>query len=83
MTRGPLRRALTRTPSIAWALQVAEGIQRGHMSLHASNIALAAGATPEELPEVVARLIKDKTVRHDHAERVLAELRSAAESPLA
>jgi hydroxymethylglutaryl-CoA reductase len=53
------------------------------MSLHASNIALAAGATPEELPEVVARLIKDKTVRHDHAERVLAELRSAAESPLA
>jgi hydroxymethylglutaryl-CoA reductase len=38
---------------------VTEGIQRGHMSLHASNIALAAGASPDELPEVVARLIKD------------------------
>jgi hydroxymethylglutaryl-CoA reductase len=42
---------------------VTEGIQRGHMSLHASNIALAAGASPDELPEVVARLIKDKVVR--------------------
>ena len=60
---------------------VTEGIQRGHMSLHASNVALAAGATPEELPEVVARLIKDRAVRQDHAERVLAELRSAAETP--
>lgn len=48
------------------------------MSLPASNIALAAGATPEELPEVVARLIKDKAVGQDHAERVLAELRSGA-----
>ena len=48
------------------------------MSLHASNVALAAAATPEELPEVVARLIKDRAVRQDHAERVIAELRSAA-----
>jgi hydroxymethylglutaryl-CoA reductase len=55
---------------------VTEGILRGHMSLHASNIALAAGASPDELPEVVARLIKDKVVRQDHAEEVLAEMRS-------
>jgi hydroxymethylglutaryl-CoA reductase len=55
---------------------VTEGIQRGHMSLHASNIALAAGASPDELPEVVARLIKDKVVRQDHAETLLAEMRS-------
>jgi hypothetical protein len=34
-----------------------------------------AGATPEELPDVVARLIKDNAVRQDHAEQVLAELR--------
>jgi hydroxymethylglutaryl-CoA reductase len=54
-----------------------EGIQRGHMSLHASNIAIAAGATRAELPEVVARLIKDKAVCQDHAERVLTELRSS------
>ncbi|MEU6605892.1 hydroxymethylglutaryl-CoA reductase, degradative [Streptomyces shenzhenensis] len=52
-----------------------EGIQRGHMSLHARNIAVTAGASPEELPLVVARLITDRVVRADHAEKVLAELR--------
>ncbi|SFP70260.1 hydroxymethylglutaryl-CoA reductase, degradative [Actinomadura madurae] len=53
-----------------------EGIQRGHMSLHARNIASTAGATPEEVPAVVARLIADKQLRADHAEKVLAELRA-------
>jgi hydroxymethylglutaryl-CoA reductase len=47
------------------------------MSLHAGNIALAAGAMPEELADVVARLIKDEVVTKDHAEQVLAELRKA------
>jgi len=56
---------------------VTEGIQRGHMSLHASSIALAAGASQDELPKVVARLIEDKVVRQDHAEQLLAEMRSA------
>ncbi|EHY87261.1 hydroxymethylglutaryl-CoA reductase, degradative [Saccharomonospora azurea] len=55
-----------------------EGIQRGHMSLHARNVATTAGATPEELPAVVARLVADKAVRVDHAERVLSELRANA-----
>ncbi|PXY23036.1 hydroxymethylglutaryl-CoA reductase, degradative [Prauserella sp. PE36] len=53
-----------------------EGIQRGHMSLHARNIASGIGATAEEVPAVVARLIADGKVRADHAERVLAELRA-------
>ncbi|MEU3271177.1 hydroxymethylglutaryl-CoA reductase, degradative [Saccharomonospora sp. NPDC006951] len=52
-----------------------EGIQRGHMSLHARNIASTVGATPEEVPAVAARLVADKAVRADHAERILAELR--------
>ncbi|ASR35764.1 hydroxymethylglutaryl-CoA reductase, degradative [Prauserella marina] len=52
-----------------------EGIQRGHMSLHARNIASTVGATPREVPAVAARLIADKAVRADHAERILAELR--------
>ena len=55
-----------------------EGIQRGHMSLHARNIASTVGATPEELPRVVARLVADRTVRADHAEKVLAELRAGS-----
>ncbi|WP_344071288.1 hydroxymethylglutaryl-CoA reductase, degradative, partial [Prauserella alba] len=53
-----------------------EGIQRGHMSLHARNVAVSAGASATELPQVVSRLVADRVVRADHAERVLAELRA-------
>ena len=53
-----------------------EGIQRGHMSLHARNVASTVGASAEEVPKIVARLIADKKVRSDHAEHVLAELRA-------
>ncbi|MGW6014385.1 hydroxymethylglutaryl-CoA reductase, degradative [Streptomyces sp. NPDC055210] len=53
-----------------------EGIQRGHMSLHARNVALTAGASAEEVPALVARLVADKQVRADHAQRVLAEMRA-------
>lgn len=53
-----------------------EGIQRGHMSLHARNVAVSAGATAEEIPEVVGRLVADRAIRADRAEQVLAELRS-------
>lgn len=53
----------------------AEGIQKGHMSLHARNIAVAAGASGDEIEEVVARLRKEGHVRIDKAEAVLAEIR--------
>lgn len=53
-----------------------EGIQRGHMSLHARNVAVTAGATPDEIDAVVKQLIADKAVRTDHAEKVLAQLRA-------
>jgi hydroxymethylglutaryl-CoA reductase len=53
-----------------------EGIQRGHMSLHARNVAVATGATPDELPRVVDRMVRDGAVRTDDAERILTELRS-------
>lgn len=53
-----------------------EGIQRGHMSLHARNIAVSAGATADEIPKVVRRLVADRAVRGDKAAQVLAELRS-------
>lgn len=54
----------------------AEGIQRGHMSLHARTIAATAGAGAAELDLVVARLIEDRNIRVEHAEQVLAELRN-------
>lgn len=53
-----------------------EGIQRGHMSLHARNIAVSAGATANEIPEVVGKLVADSAVREDKAAQVLAELRA-------
>ncbi|MGW0593024.1 hydroxymethylglutaryl-CoA reductase, degradative [Streptosporangium sp. NPDC002607] len=55
-----------------------EGIQRGHMSLHARNVAVTAGASPEEIPTVVARMLAAKAVRADRAEQILAELRAGA-----
>ena len=54
----------------------AEGIQRGHMNLHARTIAASVGATSDEIDLVVQRLIGDKTIRVEHAEKVLADLRS-------
>jgi hydroxymethylglutaryl-CoA reductase len=55
----------------------AEGIQSGHMKLHARNVALAAGATPEEVGAVVDRLVSGGQVRADAAERIVEELRGA------
>jgi hydroxymethylglutaryl-CoA reductase len=52
-----------------------EGIQKGHMKLHAKNIAVMAGATPEELDAVVAKLIEGGKVRIDKAQDILKEMR--------
>jgi hydroxymethylglutaryl-CoA reductase len=52
-----------------------EGIQRGHMSLHARNIAVSVGAKGEEVGMIVERLIAEKKVRMDRAEEILKELR--------
>jgi hydroxymethylglutaryl-CoA reductase len=53
-----------------------EGIQRGHMSLHAKNLAAAAGASPHEVAKVVEVMVRERKVRQDRAEEILAELRS-------
>ncbi len=55
-----------------------EGIQRGHMSLHARNIAVTVGATLDEVDEVVRRLVEEKAIRMDRAEEILKEMRSKA-----
>lgn len=52
-----------------------EGIQRGHMSLHAKNVAAAAGATPEEVSKIVETMVREQKVRQDRAEEILAEMR--------
>jgi hydroxymethylglutaryl-CoA reductase len=55
-----------------------EGIQRGHMSLHARQVALAAGAAGEEVEAVATRLVDEREVRPARAAEVLAELREGA-----
>ena len=50
-----------------------EGIQRGHMSLHARQVAIAAGATGELIEKVAAQMVMEKTVRIDKAEELLKE----------
>lgn len=52
-----------------------EGIQRGHMSLHARNVAIAAGAEDEQIDKVVEILVKEKKVRIDRAKEVLETLK--------
>jgi hydroxymethylglutaryl-CoA reductase len=53
-----------------------EGVQRGHMSLHAKNLAASVGASAAEAEIIVDRLIEEKVFRFDRAESLLAELRS-------
>ncbi|MEO0362543.1 MAG: hydroxymethylglutaryl-CoA reductase, degradative, partial [Pseudomonadota bacterium] len=48
-----------------------EGIQRGHMALHARNVALAAGATGEEIDRVAAAMIEAGEVGEAAARRLL------------
>jgi hydroxymethylglutaryl-CoA reductase len=50
-----------------------EGIQRGHMSLHARQVAIAAGASGELIEKVAARLVAEKVVRIDRAEELVKE----------
>ncbi len=52
-----------------------EGIQRGHMELHARNLATSAGARPDEVDRVVERLIRDHLIRFDRAKEIVEELR--------
>jgi hydroxymethylglutaryl-CoA reductase len=52
-----------------------EGIQRGHMSLHARNIAQTAGATGDEIDKVVERLVAEGKVRMDRAKEILDDIR--------
>lgn len=51
------------------------GIQKGHMSLHAQNIAMMAGAAGDEIAQVAAVLVSLGTVRMDVAQAELAKLR--------
>jgi hydroxymethylglutaryl-CoA reductase len=48
-----------------------EGIQRGHMALHARNIAIVAGASGEEINRVAREIVALGDVSVDAARRVM------------
>jgi hydroxymethylglutaryl-CoA reductase len=50
---------------------VTEGIQRGHMRLHARNLAIMAGATGDLVDRVVERMIRDGKIRYDYAKELV------------
>ncbi len=52
-----------------------EGIQRGHMALHARQVAVSAGAQGDEIEAVARRMVAEGTVRIDRAQEILAEIR--------
>ena len=52
-----------------------EGIQRGHMSLHARQVAVAAGASGDRIEKVAAQMVMEKVVRIDRAEEILKGLK--------
>jgi hydroxymethylglutaryl-CoA reductase len=52
-----------------------EGIQRGHMSLHARQVAVAAGASGPQVEQVAAQMVAEKSVRVDRAEAILKAIR--------
>jgi hydroxymethylglutaryl-CoA reductase len=51
-----------------------EGIQRGHMSLHARNIAVTAGASGDLIDAVAAQMVKERKVRVDRAKEIIEQL---------
>ena len=53
-----------------------EGIQKGHMALHARQVAIAAGARGDEIEQVARRMVAEGVVRLDRAEEILREQRS-------
>jgi len=51
------------------------GIQKGHMTLHAKNIAVMAGAIGEEVGKVANKMISEGKIKQDRAEEILKEIR--------
>jgi hydroxymethylglutaryl-CoA reductase len=58
-----------------------EGIQRGHMALHARRLAAEAGASGEWVDLVAAQLAHEKVFRAERATQVLNELRAQRSLP--
>jgi hydroxymethylglutaryl-CoA reductase len=52
-----------------------EGIQKGHMALHARNVAATAGARGDQVDIIAEKLVKEKNVKVERAQELLEELK--------
>jgi hydroxymethylglutaryl-CoA reductase len=52
-----------------------EGIQKGHMRLHAKNVAVAAGAKGDEIDEVSRIMVDEKDISAGNAKKILDGIR--------
>ena len=57
-----------------------EGIQQGHMALHARQVALAAGATGPLVTRIAAQMVQERAVRADRAAALLAKMQAGPSS---
>ncbi len=55
-----------------------EGIQRGHMALHARQVAIAAGAQGDEIEKLANHLVESQNIRIDFAEQILQSWRKSS-----
>lgn len=53
-----------------------EGIQKGHMKLHARNVAVSAGATGELVDQVARKMVEERRIRFDRAQELINELQT-------
>ena len=53
-----------------------EGIQRGHMSLHAKNVAVMAGATDDLVDKVATKMVEEHKIRMDRAKELLEQYKT-------
>jgi len=58
----------------------AEGIQKGHMSLHARNIAAMAGAQGDLIDLLADKMVAERKIRLDRARELLLETSKSKES---
>ena len=54
-----------------------EGIQKGHMELHARNVAVSAGAKGKEIDALAEMMVKERKIRSDVAVEMLKKIRES------
>jgi hydroxymethylglutaryl-CoA reductase len=60
---------------------VTEGIQQGHMTLHARSVAVSAGAPPEIFDDVVEKLVEDGEIKVWRAREIISNIQSTSIVP--